>query len=272
MAKVQLFGVPSSAGIREITAGVGDNHNAPAAVRAALVHMLHGYDIVKPYDDRGDLAVAELGLHDVLRRVEGTVEEIRRKKQVPLALGGAHTMTYGSLSALKKTESAYTLVYFDAHPDLMPRTDIDYGSYLYHALKNSLFDPARLVMVGLRWVERPEMKILADNKIRCYAPADVTARGVGTIASEILKDFPPPYYLSIDLDGIDPTFAPGVSNPTPFGLNPNEVLCIVERLCAVGACGAEIVQLSPQNDTNGMTARLAASLLISLAETIAGGQ
>ena len=263
-ARFSLIGVPSVAGCRAETAEVIDQHRGPAAIREALAQLHRGYTLPRPYDDLGDIAVSD-DLQQVLTSLEHRVVELRRAAAVPLILGGAHTITVGTLRALKKVERDYSVVYFDAHPDMMPREDLNYGSSIFHAIKEQVVDPSRFVIVGGRQIEIPEAEVMARYGVQNIPPYRIQEIGAAAVLAEIKARCPPPYFLSIDLDVIDPSFAPGVSAPQWLGMSPQEVFYLARELVVTGqVVGVDVVELSPARDRDCMTARLAARLVHEL--------
>lgn len=269
MRQVKLIGVPSSAGHREETAEAPDQSRAPQVIRESLAYLLKGFDIPVNFTDLGDIKTSDQ-VDFTLKSVELKLSELLSENFPVIVLGGAHTITLGSLRAVSKIHKDYSLIYFDAHPDLMPRDTIDYGSSLYHAVREKVVDPKRLVFLGARIIERAEDELIKKYQIKNYDPLAFQRMGVGAIYEEILRNFPPPYYISFDLDSVDPTFAPGVTTLAPVGLNAREVFCLSSDLCATGqVIGVEIVELSPINDKGSRTAYLAAQFLQHISTVLA---
>lgn len=273
---VVLYGAPFSAGVRSETSFADDQRIAPKEVRKALTELMSGFNIPLGFTDCGDIGLgqacdnsaagtADQSVEVVLSAVQNTVAAAIKNSQVPIILGGAHTLTLGSLRALKSLGRDYTLIYFDAHPDLMPHPQINYGSSLRYAVNERVLDPKRLVLLGVRQIEEEEERFIRERGIRCIEPVEFIRRPVSEIIEDIRRNFGGPYYFSIDLDALDPAFAPGVTTPFPLGLAPREVLLIVEELCNQPVLGLEIVELAPSNDRNSLTARLAGAILHSTA-------
>jgi agmatinase len=268
MTKVDLIGVPYTVGCRAETSFAIDQHRAPAAIRQALDDLMAGFDIPRYFKDYGDLK-SDSSVDAVLKGVEEFVGS-RSQNVVPFILGGAHTLTLGALRAAKKRFGDVTLVYFDAHPDLMPHPEINYGSSLYYGLKEQLVRPDRLAFLGIRQIEKPEAELIAKEKIWYRDGIDFERLGSAKIAEELFAKFPPPYLLSIDLDSIEPSTCPGVTTPFPGGLWYREVLFLAREICKRPTIYVDIVELSPVNDRNNESARLAALLLQQLSEALSG--
>lgn len=268
MSRLHVFGVPYAAGCRQETSYAIDSHRAPAAIRIALQDMMSGFNIPTHFTDTGDI-VSNDAVDEVLSAVDKRVTSIMEQGAIPFVLGGAHTLTLGSLRALHRRVPTYSLIYIDAHPDMMPHPTINYGSSLYYALQEGVVAPERIALLGIRQVEQEEWSLIREKKILHYTPSDFEAHGSEHILREIIRKLPPPYFVSIDLDGIDPTFAPGVTSPYPGGLTVREVLYLSSELCRLGVAGLEVVELAPVNDRNEETARIAASFLHTLSSAVA---
>ncbi|RIL06071.1 MAG: hypothetical protein DCC75_11140 [Proteobacteria bacterium] len=267
MAKVKLIGAPFNIGSRSETSFAIDQHRAPAAIRRAYSEQMSGFNIAQNFDDLGDIACPN-DFSQALTEIEGRIKELLLAGSVPLMLGGSHTVTLGSLRATKAARSDYSCVYLDAHPDIMPHPDINYGSSMYYALQEGLVQPNRLAFVGLRQVENQEEELMNSRSIMNFRPVEIERQGILKIAEQITEKLAPPFYISIDLDALDPAFAPGVTTPFPGGLTLREVLVLCQSLCAKGVIGADLVELCPANDRSEQTALLAAALLSSLASAI----
>lgn len=194
-------------------------------------------------------------------RIEAAVADALERGLVPLSLGGDHSVTLPILRAMKKRHGAVNVIHIDAHPDLYDEFQGDRFSHacpFARALEEGCID--RLVQIGIRSVS-PEQRETAARY------------GVVMLGSEHAADAPAdmfegPVYLSIDLDGFDPAFAPGVSHPEPGGLTSREGLALVARIRGP-LLGADIVELNPLRDPHLLTAGLAARLIKELAAKIA---
>lgn len=264
--QIELFGVPSSAGCRSETSFTIDQHRAPAAIRAAYEELMAGFTAPRCFSDKGDITSGN-DVCKMLADVDNAVTKSLQDGNIPFLLGGAHTMTLGSLRAAHKFRKDFSLIYFDAHPDLMPHSDINYGSSLYYAVKEGLIKPDKIALLGIRQAEDPELDFIKQNKIHLYSARSVAALGAAEVLARIMKELPPPYFISIDLDGIDPAFAPGVTTPYPLGLSPREVEVISCELVSRGdLLVGEIVEHAPANDRMSRTSYLAAALLRAITD------
>lgn len=267
MPQVEVYGVPSVAGCREETSEVMDQAEGPAKIRALYRYLIEGFDLAQTFTDCGDIG-ATRDVATLLQATERAARESHLRQALPFFLGGAHTLTLGALRGVRASCGEFSLIYVDAHPDLMPRPEINYGSTLYHALNEGTLSPSRIGFVGIRMIERPEAQIIGERGIKSISTMELEKDGIVTSTERLLAALPAPYYLSIDLDAIDPSLAPGVTTPTPIGLSPREVLALSEVVLAHPVVGADIVELSPAADERDKTARIAAALLRELTQYI----
>lgn len=179
----------------------------------------------------------------------------------PLALGGDHSVTYPILKAMKAAHGPLNILHIDAHTDLYAHYEGDpysHASPFARAIEDGCV--GALVQAGLRSVT-PECRAFGQKH-------GVVMLGADEIDAIPYDRLAAPLYVSIDLDGLDPAFAPGVSHPEPGGLSTREVLSILKKLKTAPA-GADIVELNPEKDVNLLTAHVAARLVKELAAAMA---
>jgi len=179
----------------------------------------------------------------------------------PLSLGGDHSVTYPILRAIKAAHGPINILHIDAHPDLYEEFEGERYSHacpFAHAIEDGCVNA--LVQVGIRSAS-PEQRAFG-------AKHGVTMLGADEIAAIPYDKLAAPLYVSIDLDGLDPAYAPGVSHPEPGGLSTREVLAMLAQLPAAPV-GADIVEYNPERDINIATANVAARLVKELAALMA---
>ena len=185
---------------------------------------------------------------DVLR-IENAIQDQLERGRQPVSLGGDHFVTYPILRAIAKRYPGISIVHFDAHPDLYP---IFQGNRLSHAcpFARILEDTgAHLVQIGIRTMT-PQQREVADRYgVQCFGPWELSRARAALPTG--------PVYVTLDLDGLDPAFAPGVSHREPGGLSVRDVLDIVAVIPG-SLVGADIVEFNPDFDIQGVTATVAA--------------
>jgi arginase len=180
---------------------------------------------------------------------------------IPLMLGGDHAITHPVLRAVHAAHGPVSILHFDAHPDLY---DDFAGNPRSHASPFARIMEAglarRLVQIGIRTMNRHCREQADRFGVEIIPMAEFSPAAVPVLEG--------PLYVSIDLDGIDPAEAPGVSHPEPGGLTLREVLAVLRRQNAL-IVGADIVEYNPHFDHHHRTAILAAKLVRELGSLIA---
>lgn len=241
----------------------------PAAIRQAsrmLVdgdHPANGVDPAKlDLADIGDFRLAHGDILGSLAKIEAQAARLKHLA----ALGGDHTVTLGLLRALAKRRGPVGLVHFDAHVDTWPDSFglvWGHGSPFYHAIEEGLIDPHRTVQIGIRspmsrkvqdWTIGKGVTILFAEDVHETGPAAAAER-----IRAVIGDMPA--YLTLDVDALDPAFAPGTGTPEVGGLATWQVRAILRRLSGLDFAGMDVVEVSPPYDTAEITALAAATIV-----------
>lgn len=206
-------------------------------------------------NDFGDLPLDEVPEDDAIIR-DGVAASLSAGA-VPICLGGDHAVTFPVMQAIHARHGQVDILHFDAHADLYDEYDGDRRSHASPFARIMEAQLAkRLVQVGIRTLNKHCREQAArfgveEIEMRAFDPA-------------WRPRFERPVYVSIDLDGFDPAYAPGVSHHEPGGLSPRDVVAILLDLDA-NLIGADVVEYNPDRDVNGVTAVLAAKLVKELA-------
>ncbi|MBN9243230.1 MAG: agmatinase [Mesorhizobium sp.] len=233
---------------------------APAAIRAALASD-HGHKTTElgldlksaDWKDGGDIDVSGA---DPIAEIEARAAAVATDGRKLLALGGDHSVSAPLIRAAAKAHGPLTVFHIDAHPDLYEDfggNPASHASPFARALEAGAV--ARLVQVGVR-----TMNATLRKQVERYGVEVTTMRDW---PRDVTSDLKGPLYVSLDLDGLDPAFAPAVSHPEPGGLSTREVLTMLQSL-PVSPVAADLVELNPLRDINGMTAIVAAKCLKEL--------
>ena len=257
--RVRLIGLPTDSHSSFLRGAV----EGPAAIRAAL-RSEHAnlaaesgveLDVDVAVEDAGDLPLDETR-GDILVIRDAAAVAVR-DGCVPIFLGGDHMVTNPIVAGIAEALGPVNILHFDAHPDLYEDFD---GDPLSHASPFARIMEAgharRLVQVGIRTANRH-----CREQAARYGVETVTMRD---FAADRVPMPEAPLYVSIDLDGLDPAFAPGVSHHEPGGLSTRDILAVLHRIKG-GIVGADVVELNPSRDVNDMTATVAAKLVKELA-------
>ena len=187
----------------------------------------------------------------VPQAIEATASEIIATGARLFSLGGDHFVTYPLLKAHAAKHGPLALVQFDAHQDTWNDEGgrIDHGTFVGRAVREGLIDPRRSVQIGIR-TQAPETAGLTIFNMR-----DVDALGVDNIhwrIQELVGDAKA--YLTVDIDCLDPAFAPGTGTPVAGGLSSREALAILRALSPLDFVGGDVVEVSPPYDHADITA------------------
>ena len=239
---------------------------APKAIREASLN-------IETYSFRSGTDFEEVKLHDLgdldvsgdvketLRRLELVTGEVFRAGKMPILIGGEHTITLGAIRGFGKDVAVLS---FDAHLDLR-------HEYMGRRLGHATFmrriaeekNVSRTIEVGTRAVCQEEIKFVRKSGIRFFTSDQIIENGVKEVSGEIrglLKECEG-VYLSLDMDVLDPAFAPGVQNPEPDGLSTRMLLNLICEVCSDRVAALDVTEVTPPYDT-GVTAVQAAKAII----------
>jgi agmatinase len=256
----QLIGIPfdaSSSFLRGSAAGpplIREALRSPAGNRytergAELSQLADAGDLVMSGDSATARAEIEAGISGVLA-----------SQFIPVTLGGDHSITYPILRAIAKQHRAITILHIDAHADIYDDFE---GERFSHAcpfariMEEQLC--SRLVQVGIRTLTPHQREQIARFGVDTIEMQHFAGGARPAIAGAV--------YLSIDIDGIDPAFAPGVSHREPGGLLVRDVLSMIHALEGP-IVGADVVEFNPAQDLGGVTASVAAKITREIAGSI----
>ncbi len=233
------------------------------ATRAAPFDSLQVADI-------GDVAINTFNLKKTITLIEQAYDNILAQDCRPLTLGGDHTLTLPLLRAVHRKHGPVGVVHVDAHADIneaMFGERIAHGTPFRRALEEGLIDPQRMVQIGLRasgyaaddfdWPRSQGVWVVQAEECwyQSLQPLMVQVR-------ERLGDGP--VYLTFDIDGLDPAYAPGTGTPEIGGLSVHQGLEIVRGCKGLDLVGCDLVEVAPAYDTSGNTALVAANLLFEM--------
>lgn len=208
-----------------------------------------------PICDLGDLEESE-NVSYVIDSVETSVSSIRKDNKIPIMLGGEHSITVGAIRSFTDC----SLVIIDAHSDFR---DEYMGSKYNHACVTrralDLLGPGKIFSLGTRSVSLEEYRAEEFSNVKFFMADEIRHRGITEVTKELLSLVGDKVYFSIDIDGIDPAYAPAAGTPEPYGILPSDVRYLINNL-AKKTVGFDIVEFSPLYD-NGNTAMLAAKLI-----------
>ena len=264
MRTVRLIGLPTDANSSYLRGAA----KAPAVIRSVLFSASGnaaseaGAEIGRDFrlDDAGDLPLTGINAEDD-RRIRDAVAATLRDRSAPVLLGGDHAVTYPILQAIAAHHGAVDILHIDAHPDLYDEfggNRRSHASPFARIMEDGL--ARRLVQVGIRTLNAHQREQAARFGVEMVPMRTFSIEAVPMLAG--------PVYVSVDLDGIDPAHAPGVSHREPGGLTVRQVLDVLWRI-EVPVIGADVVEYNPDCDVHEVTAAVAAKLVKELAALIA---
>lgn len=231
----------------------------PRAIRAAGCppgpHLEAGIDAFAALRivDFGDAPIVPADPVSSHRAIERTVAQVIGAGAIPLILGGDHSITEPNVRACAAEHGPVGLLHFDTHTDTGVEVfgaELSHGSVMYRLVQAGLVDPRRYVQVGLRgyWPGEAEFAWQRERGITSIFMHEIRERGIAPVVEQACAAIGAgPVFLTIDVDVLDPAFAPGTGTPEPGGMTAADLLWAVraaaQRLTLVGA---DIVEVSPR--------------------------
>lgn len=266
---VALAGVPFDIGVN-YRAGA---RQGPAGVREAsrLIRRVHSTSGIAPYDicnvaDVGDAPVNPIDLGRSIDMIEAFFAKIHAAGAAPLAIGGDHTVPLPILRAIAK-DRPVGIFHIDSHADTLDSladTRINHATTFRRGVEEGLIDPKRTIQIGLRGsrFSPDDIKWGQDAGFTCITFDDYEAMGRDAVVKKIREVLGNgPTYMTIDIDGIDPAWAPGTGVPEIGGLTPRDVQVMVRSLQGMHLVGGDICEVAPCFDPTGITCVTAANLM-----------
>jgi guanidinopropionase len=270
---IALIGVPWDGGT---TNRAGARHG-PREIRnmSSFMRKVHHVSRIAPYDlariaDFGDAPVNPIDLMDTLGRIEKFYAKVHAAGALPLSAGGDHLITLPIYRAIAKGRPI-GMVHFDAHSDTNDRYFGDnkytHGTPFRRAVEEGLLDPKRTVQIGIRgsiyssddmtFAESSGMRVIYMEEFTELGPAKVIE-----ITRRVAGDGPT--YISFDVDGLDPVYAPGTGTPEIGGMTTREAQEVVRGLQGLNLIGGDVVEVSPPFDPSGNTALVGATFMFEI--------
>lgn len=268
---IGLVGVPFDLGV---TNRPGTRHG-PREIRnmSSLMGFRNHQSRIMPFDlcrvaDIGDVIVdSQFMLDDAIPEIEKFYRNVVAHGVIPVTAGGDHSITYPILKAVGERQPV-GMVHIDAHCDTgLPRSGARYhhGSPFYHAAEAGVLDPKRTIQIGIRGFAEHNWDYSYRSGMKVLHIEDVYAMGLPTLCKEIRNVVgDEPTYVSFDVDGLDPAFAPGTGTPEIGGLNTFEAQQIIRSLRGLNLVGGDVVEVSPPFDPTGNTALVGATLMFEI--------
>jgi agmatinase len=227
--------------------------------------------------DYGDIEVRPSDLqrsHVLLRR---GVAEILAAGAIPIVLGGDHSLSTPVLQALAEHHGVdgFSVVHFDTHADTGSEVgEAPHGVPFHRAVIDGHLDGRNIVQLGLRgaWPWPEDFQWMREAGFRWHTIAEIVERGIGPVVNDAIehaRSRAPRTYLTVDIDVLDPAFAPGTGTPEAGGLTSRELLSVLRGLTGLHLVGADVVEVAPAYDHAEITSIAAATVVYDLLTLLA---
>jgi len=266
-AKYVVFGVPF-----DVTSTYRTGARfGPSAIRQASLN-------IETYSFRAGIDIEDLALHDLgdlhastspkrtIDMLKLVVTDVLMAEKTPIAIGGEHTITLGIMKGLGDKARKTAVVCFDAHLDLRKEfMGLTLSHTTFMRRINEEVKPAKIIEVGTRAVCKEELAYAAGSGINFFSAQQVRKEGREQIIQQLKKELEQyeNIYLTVDMDVLDPAFAPAVQNPEPEGLETQILLDIACALCDRRVVGFDVVEVAPIYD-QGISAVVAAKVVFQM--------
>ena len=221
--------------------------------------------------DVGDVALNSFDLLKSIDIIEKFYDDILACGAKPASVGGDHTITLPILRAIHKKHGPVAMVHVDAHADINDHQfgeKIAHGTIFRRAIEEGLIDAHKMVQIGLRTTgySAEDFDWSRKQGARVVTAEECWYKSLSPLMDEVRDAFGSkvPAYLSFDIDGLDPSVAPGTGTPEPGGLMASQGVEIIRGCFGLNLVGCDLVEVSPPYDNTGNTSLLAANLLFEM--------
>jgi guanidinopropionase len=270
---IGLIGVPTDLGV---TNRPGARHG-PREIRNAS-SLMRGHNVglgINPYElcriaDLGDVRFSNLyDLEIQVREIEAFYRRLHKAGVLPVSAGGDHSITYPIFRGIA-AQAPLGMVHFDAHTDTWGEffgSKFTHGAPFRLAVENGLLDPARTIQIGIRGGQNSldGIEFSKSHGMRVMFIEEFATLGVERVIAEARKVVGAgPTYISFDVDGLDPVYAPGTGTPEIGGITTLEAQRLLRGLRGLNLVGGDVVEVAPPYDPSGNTALVGASLMYEI--------
>ncbi len=277
---VAIVGVPLDIGTSNRTG----TRYGPRQIRSESV-LVRPYGMATgaaPFDsfqvaDTGDVALNAYNLAKSVDLIKAHYDNLLQHPVVPVSLGGDHTITLPILRSIAARHGKVALIHVDAHADIndeMFGERITHGTIFRRAIEEGLVDPNCMFQIGLRATgySAEDFDWARQQGVTVVQAEDCWHKSLAPLMEEVRNRVgaKQPVYLSFDIDGLDPSVAPGTGTPEPAGLTGSQGLEIIRGCYGLNMVGCDLVEVSPPYDTTGNTALLASNLVFEMLCSLPG--
>jgi agmatinase len=272
---VALIGVPMDLAVTNRNG----SRLGPRAVRA--IERIGPYHHALRVTPKAELAIADVGdvpfrsrysLPESIADIEAFFTQVAAAGVKPIAIGGDHSISYPILRALGR-QRPVGMVHIDAHCDTSGPAE---GSRFHHggpfrqAVLDGVLDPERCIQIGIRGSAELLYEFSHESGMTVIHAEEVDAMGVAAVIAKARAVVGGgPFYITFDVDGLDPAFTPGTGTPEVGGLTPREAQAILRGLRGLDVIGGDVVEVAPQYDSNTVTAQIGAMMAFEILSLMA---
>jgi agmatinase len=253
------------------------NSSVKVGARWAPRGLRDASTFLKPYNPHTDIDVRDFTIVDnndafvvpakkdpSYENIQSRVSHILENDAVPAVSGGNHSVTLPILRAMANKHGPVSMVLFDAHSDEWSGyfgMEYETGSWVRTAIDEGLIDRESSIRIGDRGglYDRDNLRMFEEEGLNYYTIEDLREQGTEAVGEVLRETLTGPTYVSLDIDSIDPAFAPAAKALTPNGITPYELVTLIRELATVDLAGFDVVSWAPPYDSQGSpTAHLAA--------------
>ena len=270
---IALLGIPYDGAI-EARSGA---KQGPRQIRdmSSMMRKIHHVTRINPYSlcrvgDVGDVHFSKIfDIESSHADIKKFIEKLHHYSVIPISVGGDHSITLPIMRAIAR-ETPVGLIHIDAHTDCCDEemnSKYSHGTPFRRAIEEGLLDPSRTIQIGIRGAANSEecWEFGKEYGIRIVYIEEFSKIGIEKVIDEARKIVgDQKTYISFDIDGIDPAFAPGTGTPEIGGILPIEAQSLIRGLRGLNLIGADIVEVSPPFDPFGNTALIAATIMYEI--------
>src|SRR5215510_12963702 len=229
---------------------------------------------IDPFDkwrmgDFGDLSINPLSIEDTFQRITEQLNTVLKSGARTASVGGDHSILLPILRSIHKRFGPVGLIQFDAHNDTWGGyfgSRHSHGTPVRRAVEEGLLTPSDVFEIGLRGqvYSKDDFDFGREHGFKVVISEDVHGGGLGPVRRHLKTLARRPVYITLDIDVVDPAFAPGTGTPQVGGLSSAQIIDLVRSLRGLNIVGCDLVEVSPPYDNGEITSLLAANLLFEL--------
>lgn len=243
-------------------------------VQSAMIRPWNPVLKVNPFEkwriaDFGDFSINPLSIDDTYQRITEQLSAVLHAGTRPVCVGGDHSILLPILRAIHRQFGPVAFVQLDAHGDTWSGyfgSPHSHGTPVKHAVEEGLIEPGCALQVGLRGqvYSEDDFAFARKHRIQIVSAEEFHKGGVELVKRHLRKLGKRPTYVTLDIDVVDPAYAPGTGTPQVGGLSSPQILDLVRSLKGLSLVGCDLVEVSPPYDNGEITSLLAANLLYEL--------